>query len=92
MTKKSFTKKQQELFCEVFTIFDTNNDGKVSSTYNFWCWLKIEILQIEQSELINVMGRLGVEVSKKDIEDRMLEFDLDKNGTIDYSEVDFEYF
>ena len=34
-----------------------------------------------------MMSRLGVEVSKQDLEDRMLEFDHDKDGTIDFPEV-----
>ena len=29
LTKKNFTKKQQELFAEVFLFFDKNNDGQV---------------------------------------------------------------
>ena len=29
LTKKNFTKKQQELFSEVFLFFDKNNDGQV---------------------------------------------------------------
>ena len=29
LTKKNFTKKQQELFGEVFLFFDKNNDGQV---------------------------------------------------------------
>eukprot|EP00091_Calanus_sinicus_P002782 TRINITY_DN12890_c0_g1_i1.p1 TRINITY_DN12890_c0_g1~~TRINITY_DN12890_c0_g1_i1.p1 ORF type:complete len:156 (-),score=47.93 TRINITY_DN12890_c0_g1_i1:54-521(-) len=69
LTKKNFTKKQQELFAEVFLFFDKNNDG-----------------QIDQSELLGMMSRLGVEVSKKDLEDRMLEFDYDKDGIIDFPE------
>ena len=43
--------------------------------------------EIDQSELLGMMSRLGVEVSKKDLEDRMLEFDHDKDGTIDFPEV-----
>ena len=34
-----------------------------------------------------MMSRLGVEVSKQDLEDRMLEFDHDQDGTIVFPEV-----
>ena len=33
-----------------------------------------------------MMNKLGVEVSKKELEHRMLEFDHDKDGTIDFPE------
>jgi len=69
LTKKNFTKKQEQLFAEVFFIFDKNGDG-----------------QIDQSELLSVMTKLGVKVSKTDIEQRLLEFDIDKDGTIDFDE------
>ena len=37
-----------------------------------------------------MMDSLGVEVSKQDIEDRMAEFDIDRNGTMDFAEVEIE--
>ena len=36
---------------------------------------------------MGLMKKLGVEVSEQDIEDRILEFDKDKDGTIDFNEV-----
>ena len=34
-----------------------------------------------------MMTKLGVKVSKEDIEERLLEFDIDKDGTINFDEV-----
>ena len=36
---------------------------------------------------MGLMKKLGVEVSEQDLEDRILEFDKDKDGTIDFNEV-----
>merc|ERR1711936_618945 len=42
--------------------------------------------EIDKEEMIRVMNNLGIEVSLTDLEDRMVEYDKDKNGTIGYSE------
>ena len=83
--KKCFTNKQQALFAEVFCFFDANQDGQVfRAIQNI---IQAIVSQIEQSELMGLMKKLGVEVSEKDLEDRILEFDKDNDGTIDFNEV-----
>merc|ERR1719474_379971 len=42
--------------------------------------------QIDQAEISNLMERLGVDVSEAEIEQRLNEFDKDKNGTINFKE------
>merc|ERR1711953_929528 len=42
--------------------------------------------EIDKEEIIRVMSNLGVEVSVKDLENRMIEYDKDRNGSISFSE------
>ena len=83
--KKCFTNKQRALFAEVFCFFDVNKDGQVfRAIQNI---IQAMVFQIERAELMGLMKKLGVEVSEQDLEDRILEFDKDKDGTIDFNEV-----
>ena len=43
--------------------------------------------QIDISDILNVMGNLGVNFSKENLEARMKDWDKDHNGTIDFNEV-----
>ena len=43
--------------------------------------------QIDISDILNVMGNLGVNFSKENLEARMKDWDKDHNGTIDFNEA-----
>merc|ERR1719431_1674406 len=72
MSRKSFTKKQKELFIEVFAFFDKNGDGLID--------------QSEMLTMMNSLGVKVSQEDLEERMAEWQEFDIDRNGTFDFNE------
>eukprot|EP00092_Neocalanus_flemingeri_P013990 GFUD01015092.1.p1 GENE.GFUD01015092.1~~GFUD01015092.1.p1 ORF type:complete len:191 (+),score=54.15 GFUD01015092.1:57-629(+) len=103
LTKEKFTKKQQELLAEFFSFIEKKYGSKSKKTTmrtgqktTMRTALSSErtrekswslIPQVDQTELLGMIAKLGAEVSEEELEEAIVEFEHDRDDTIDFEEI-----